>query len=102
MAAVTQTGRGAIDLSAVYPLPRRFVYLVYLLLALLFGVVVAGFWNFRLVDEFGATVVAGHTIGGSFLPFALIAGGANFLFYWGISRLWPSLGRWGFQLGWYS
>lgn len=34
--------------------------------------------------------------------FALIAGGAYFVFYWGIARAWPSLGRWGFQLGWYS
>ena len=34
--------------------------------------------------------------------FALIAGGAYFLFYWGIARMWPSLGRWGVQLGWYS
>ena len=32
---------------------------------------------------------------------ALAAGGAYFLFYWGIARMWPSLGRWGFQLGWY-
>jgi hypothetical protein len=34
--------------------------------------------------------------------FALTAGGAYFLFYWGLSRAWPILGRWGFQLGWYS
>jgi hypothetical protein len=34
--------------------------------------------------------------------FALTAGGAYFLFYWGIARLWPALGRWGVQLGWYS
>jgi hypothetical protein len=33
---------------------------------------------------------------------ALVAGGAYFVFYWGIARTWPSLGRWGFQLGWYS
>lgn len=33
---------------------------------------------------------------------ALTAGGAYFLFYWGIARMWPVLGRWGFQLGWYS
>lgn len=33
---------------------------------------------------------------------ALTAGGAYFLYYWGIARLWPSLGRWGFQLGWYA
>jgi hypothetical protein len=34
--------------------------------------------------------------------FALTAGGAYFLFYWGIARVWPWMGRWGFQLGWYS
>jgi hypothetical protein len=34
--------------------------------------------------------------------FALAAGGAYFLFYWGIARVWPELGRWGFKLGWYS
>jgi hypothetical protein len=34
--------------------------------------------------------------------FALTAGGAYFLFYWGIARMWPALGRWGVQLGWYS
>jgi len=34
--------------------------------------------------------------------FALTAGGAYFLFYWGLARVWPILGRWGFQLGWYS
>jgi hypothetical protein len=33
--------------------------------------------------------------------FALIAGGAYFLSYWGIFRMWPALGRWGFTLGLY-
>lgn len=33
---------------------------------------------------------------------ALAAGGAYFLFYWGIGRAWPWLSGWGFQLGWYS
>lgn len=33
---------------------------------------------------------------------ALVAGGSYFVFYWGIARAWPWLGRWGFQLGWYS
>ena len=33
---------------------------------------------------------------------ALTAGGAYFVFYWGIARVWPWMGRWGFQLGWYS
>jgi len=34
--------------------------------------------------------------------FALAAGGAYFLFYWGIARVWPALGGWGFRLGWYG
>jgi hypothetical protein len=33
---------------------------------------------------------------------ALSAGGTFLLFYWGISRVWPPAGRWGFQLGLYS
>jgi hypothetical protein len=33
---------------------------------------------------------------------ALCAGGAFLLFYWGIARVWPSLGRWGVRLGLYS
>jgi hypothetical protein len=33
---------------------------------------------------------------------ALTAGGAYFLFYWGLARMWPFLGQWGFRLGWYS
>jgi hypothetical protein len=33
---------------------------------------------------------------------ALGAGGAFLLFYWNITRFWPALGRWGFQLGIYQ
>ncbi|NOT26522.1 MAG: hypothetical protein HOP16_10520 [Acidobacteria bacterium] len=33
---------------------------------------------------------------------ALAAGGAFLTFYWAISRVWPPLGRWGFQLGMYQ
>jgi hypothetical protein len=33
---------------------------------------------------------------------ALAAGGAFLIFYWGITRVWPALGRWGFQLGFYQ
>ena len=33
---------------------------------------------------------------------ALAAGGAFLIFYWAASRVWPSLGRWGFQLGIYQ
>jgi hypothetical protein len=40
-----------------------------------------------------AATVSASTLGG---------GGAFLLFYWGITRVWPSLGRWGFQLGLYQ
>jgi hypothetical protein len=33
--------------------------------------------------------------------FALIAGGAYFVTYWGVFHAWPMLGRWGFTLGLY-
>ena len=33
---------------------------------------------------------------------AMSGGGAFLIFYWGIQRVWPSLGRWGFQLGLYQ
>jgi hypothetical protein len=32
---------------------------------------------------------------------ALVAGGAFFLYYWGVMRLWPGTGRWGAALGLY-
>lgn len=60
MVAVTETSHVGVDLGTAYPLSRR---VACLLVASLTGVVVAGFWNFRVVDEFGAAVVAGNTIG---------------------------------------
>ena len=33
---------------------------------------------------------------------ALAVGGAYFVFYWGVARLWPALGQWGFKLGIYG
>jgi len=33
---------------------------------------------------------------------ALAAGGSFLIFYWGITRVWPVMGRWGFALGWYG
>jgi hypothetical protein len=33
--------------------------------------------------------------------FALIAGGAYFVTYWGVFHAWPAIGRWGFTLGLY-
>lgn len=43
-----------------YPLLRRLVYTV---LAVAAAVVLAGFWNYHLVDGFGKEVIAGNTIG---------------------------------------
>ena len=50
----------ATDFYDAYSAERRATYA---LLAILFAVLVAGFWNFRVVDEFGAEVIAGNTIG---------------------------------------
>jgi hypothetical protein len=33
---------------------------------------------------------------------ALAVGGAYFVYYWGVVRLWPELGRWGLRLGLYE
>ncbi len=54
------TTAGSADLATIYPLPRR---LAYLTAAILVGVCVAGFWNFRVVDGFGSDIVAANTIG---------------------------------------
>ena len=48
------------DFFTAYSTRRRAAYSF---LAVLFAVLVAGFWNFRLVDEFGSEFVAGNTIG---------------------------------------
>src|SRR5688572_31948602 len=63
-----------------YPLARR---LTYLAAAAGVGVVVAGFWNFRVVDGFGADIVAANTIGeyqGKSGEFAVLGAGFGFLF----------------------
>lgn len=44
----------------IYPLQRR---LIYAALAIVAAVVLAGFWNYHLVDGFGKEVIAGNTIG---------------------------------------
>jgi hypothetical protein len=71
---------GVVDLATTYPRARR---VMYLLSAAALGVVVAGFWNVRLVDGFGADVVAGHTIGGyegKAAQFATLGAGFGFVF----------------------
>jgi cytochrome c biogenesis protein CcdA len=50
------------DLRAAYTWPARAGYMT---LAVLAGLLVAGFWNASLADGFGREVVAGHTIGDS-------------------------------------
>lgn len=70
----------AADLAAAYPVARR---LSWLALATAAGVVLAGFWNFRLVDGFGADIVAANTIGsyeGKSAEFAVLGAGFGFLF----------------------
>lgn len=50
----------ATSLWAVYPVAKRGAFA---LAALVGGVLVAGFWNYKLVDGFGRGVVAANTIG---------------------------------------
>lgn len=50
----------SIGLSHVYSTSRL---LLYALMAIATAVVIAGFWNYHLVDGFGRDVVAGNTIG---------------------------------------
>lgn len=45
---------------SVYPFKKR---LFYALSALIVAVLIAGFWNYHLVDGFGKEIVAGNTIG---------------------------------------
>jgi hypothetical protein len=72
---------GAHDvLTADYSRRRRAVYMAS---ATALGVVVAGFWNFRVVDGFGADIVAAHTIGdyqGKASQFAALGAGFGFVF----------------------
>src|SRR5688572_10390075 len=63
-----------------YPLARR---LTYLAAAAGVGVIIAGFWNFRVVDGFGADIVAANTIGeyrGKAGEFAILGATFGFLF----------------------
>jgi sulfite exporter TauE/SafE len=48
--------------SDAYSLSKRALIMV---LAMIAGLLVAGFWNARIADGFGRTVVAGHTLGDS-------------------------------------
>ncbi|MDX1562654.1 MAG: sulfite exporter TauE/SafE family protein [Gammaproteobacteria bacterium] len=50
----------ATDFYDAYSTQRRAVYAFF---AIAIAVLIAGFWNFRVVDEFGADFVAGSTIG---------------------------------------
>lgn len=60
MQPVDTTARDEIDPRDVYGLPR----LVLMALgAALVGVVIAGFWNYHVVDGFGRDVIAGSTLG---------------------------------------
>lgn len=48
------------DFQLKYSLKRRVIYTI---LAVLVAIVIAGFWNYHLVDGFGKEVIAGNTIG---------------------------------------
>lgn len=55
-----QHAQPATSLWAAYPIATRGLYA---LAALIAGVIIAGFWNYKLVDGFGREVVTGNTIG---------------------------------------
>src|SRR5262249_19534708 len=50
------------DLGAIYPLARR---VAWALLAIAIGTIIAGLWNYKVVDGFGRNVVTANTIGDS-------------------------------------
>lgn len=52
-----QTG---LSFQSVYPLTKRIIYAFG---AIATAVIIAGFWNYHLVDGFGKEIVAGNTIG---------------------------------------
>jgi cytochrome c biogenesis protein CcdA len=58
--AELQYAQPATSLWAAYPLATRGLYA---LAALVGGVIIAGFWNYKLVDGFGKEVIAANTIG---------------------------------------
>ncbi len=57
---VTAGSASPTSLRTAYPLARR---LRWTTLAVVVGVAVAGFWNYKVVDGFGRELVAGSTIG---------------------------------------
>lgn len=57
--------------------------LLYGLLVIAFGIIIAGFWNYHLVDGFGKNIVAGNTIGDTSTlagTFGEKGGGFGFIF----------------------
>jgi hypothetical protein len=78
--------RPAHDLVSAHSLDTRYSRaqrLGFLAVAIAAGVVAAGFWNFRLVDEFGSEVIAATTIGGyqgKAAQFAVLGAGFGFVF----------------------
>src|SRR5215212_9746168 len=66
--------------ASSYPASHR---VVYLLIAAAVGITIAGFWNFRVVDGFGADIVAANTIGdyrGKAGEFAALGSAFGFVF----------------------
>lgn len=63
-----------------YPSRKR---LLYSFLVIAFGIIIAGFWNYHLVDGFGKNIVAGNTIGDTSTlagTFGEKGGGFGFIF----------------------
>ena len=59
--------RLALDVVTSEPLGARYSQrrrALYMASAVALGVVIAGFWNFRVVDGFGSDIVARYAIGG--------------------------------------
>ena len=84
MAGLSDTTFSAVattsDRVDAFAVSRRAMYLIS---AMALGVIVAGFWNFRVVDGFGSDVVAANTIGtyqGKAAEFATLGAGFGFIF----------------------
>lgn len=78
--AAVRESHAATGFACVYPVRKR---LLLTLGAVVLATLVAGFWNYHLVDGFGREVVAGNTIGDTQAlagDFATRGGGFGFLF----------------------
>jgi hypothetical protein len=91
---LSYTARSGNPLAAALIMAAQGIGQVLLMAILL--IVVIGLFGRRLSVWMAATPTRAERLS----AFALTAGGAYFIFYWGVAFLW-NVGRWGFQLGWY-